>query len=107
MNTLTPTIGSNQFVTKFDEQAKAKKRKFKIRVSWKIKLGIIVLLIASLWANEYLLRTNYVLNCDITIGNIVQEHAGHLMARAKCDQLNQNWIDAQNYNDIQNSKLMN
>ena len=93
-NVLTPAIGSNQHKTIFNSKAKKK-----ARVTWKIKAvaALIILLAASVASNVYLLKTNYVINCDVTIGNIVQNHAGHFMNNRRCDQINQDWMEARNY----------
>lgn len=97
MNTfdvLHPAIGSNQHLVKFDSKVK---RKWKVKFGTKIKIVAIVILLASLLANWYLLKTNYVFNCNVTIGNITQAQAGHLMSKTKCDSINQDWIEARNY----------
>ena len=95
-NTITPAIGSNQFKTKFNSHAKPKR---KFRITWKAKVLVLglILLSASLAANVYLLKTNYVINCDVKFGDVLQNHAGHFMNDRRCDQINQDWIAARNY----------
>lgn len=86
-NTLTPAIGSNQFLTKFDAKAK---RKFKLRIKFatKVKLFIVFLLIFSLYANYYLLKTNYVFTCRAVFDGVEQNwKLGHLMNKNTCNDL--------------------
>lgn len=83
-NAITPAIGSNQFVTKFG----ARKRKFKVRVSKKVKFGITVLILVSFYLNYYLLKTNYVVTCKAKIGEVTQNwKLGHLMSVNTCSDL--------------------
>src|SRR5690242_5917846 len=93
MNALTPAVGSNQFITKFDSDAKEeKKKKFKIKVKFrtKVKIAIVLTLMVSLYVNYYLLKTNYVFTCWAVVGELKQTqwgHFGHLMNRQRCDGL--------------------
>lgn len=94
-NVLTPALGSNQHKTVFG----AKKRKLKITTKQKLTASVLLLLALSLSANYYLLKTNYVINCNVMIGDIIQEQAGHFMNDRKCDQINNDWVQARNYDE--------
>jgi len=83
MTTLTPAIGSNQFLTKFD---KKEKRKFTVKFTTKIKIATVIGLLASLYLNYYILRANYVVTCSA---------GGHFMSQLKCDELATNKVDSQ------------
>lgn len=101
---LNPALGSNQFITKFDEKTKAKKRKLKIKLKHKVIALATVISIASIFLNYYLLKTNYVITCNIKVGEVVQDTAGHFMNKSRCQTINQNWIDAINYDIDQRNK---
>lgn len=101
-NVLTPSIGSNQYLKKFGI---AKKHKLQLRINRKIKVkfAVITILFFSLYLNYYLLKTNYTLNCNVTLDGIVQAQAGHLMNNAKCNSINQDWVEARTYEAAQRS----
>lgn len=91
MNTLNPALGSNQFITKFDEKSK---RKFKLRIktATKIKIAIGIILLASLAGNYYMLKQFMVLRCS---------EGGYVMSKEHCNELAQNHFDSQELNRLQ------
>jgi hypothetical protein len=91
MNTITPALGSNQYLTKFEDKPKAK-RSFKIKVKFqtKVKIALVAVLMFSLYLNYHMLKDNYVLTCESpTIDGIQQEwgHFGHFMKQSTCEQI--------------------
>ena len=84
---MTPALGSNQYLTKFDAKAK---RKFKLKVAFKTKVKIFTLLLlaASLYLNYYTLKVNYVWTCTAVIDGVPQNwKLGHLMNVSTCNDL--------------------
>jgi hypothetical protein len=87
MNTLTPTIGSNQYLTKFGQKAKAK---FKIKTKTKFKVAFVFFLMFSLYLNYYMIKDNYVLTCQSPVVDGIQQdwgHFGHFMKKSTCEQI--------------------
>lgn len=82
--TLKPVIGSNQFKTKFDEEAKPKKR---TRVKFKTKALIVgvSLLLASVIGNYCLLKAFMVFKCT---------DGGYFISKQYCGELYQNANDS-------------
>lgn len=95
-NIKTAVLGSNQYLTKFEEDTKKKKR-LKIKFKTKVQIAVGLILLASLAANYYFLRVNYVLNCDVVLEGVLEAHAGHLMSQNKCESINQDWNEARSY----------
>jgi hypothetical protein len=85
MNTLNPAVGSNQFVTKFDEKSKIKKR-FKIKFATKVKILALSLLVASIAGNYILLKTFMVFKCT---------DGGYFISKQYCGEVYQLKIDSQ------------
>lgn len=67
---------------KTDTSAKKERKEHKYT---KIKVFIVVTWIALAYANYYLLKQNYVFQCD---------EGGYFMSQAKCQELSQNKFDA-------------
>lgn len=90
-NTLvrTPILGTNQYKIKFGERVR---RKLKVRFATKVKVGIVLLLVSSLYLNYKILRANYVVTCNA---------GGHFMSMSKCDELSQNQMDGQELSRLQ------
>lgn len=90
MNTLTPTLGSNQFITKFDSVPKKKKLKFKVKFLTKVQIIAVILLFTSLYLNYHLITDNYVWTCTASFDGIEQTqwgHFGHIMKKTTCDEI--------------------
>lgn len=98
-NVLTPTIGTNGFVKKFDAKAK---RKFKVKFATKVKISLVVLLLMSLAGNYLLLKSFMVFQCKVNL-----ENAGYFVSKAKCGELNDNWNEASNKSiELHNSEML-
>jgi hypothetical protein len=90
MNDITlsrPIVGTNQYKVKFGQRIKRK-----LRISVKVKVAVVSLLIVSLYLNWYLIKTNYVFTCTAYIGGQAQDwKLGHFESQRNCDAL----VDAQ------------
>lgn len=89
MKALTPSLGSNQFITKFDADEKSKTRKFfSIKKSFKtkVKVFIVLALIASAYANYHMLKENYVFTCNDS-AQPQWGRFGHLMKKSTCQAI--------------------
>lgn len=84
---MTRSLGSNQFVSKFDKTKG--RRKFKVKFVTKVKIFILVSLIFSLYLNCRLLETNYTMKCVAVIGGVKQDwfFGNFPMSQRNCDEM--------------------